>query len=87
LSLPKPLTGAELERYRIELERLMPEKRVVRKQAGPAPSGLDVVTVEGFDHVMIARRTAEGKSEQACIGSVRGGLEFVGGSRRGGETQ
>jgi hypothetical protein len=82
-----PPSPADIERYRKELGNLMPEKRVVPSRTGPAPVGFDGVTLEGFDHVMIARRRADGKVEQACVDTVQGGVQFLSGAGRGNETE
>jgi hypothetical protein len=86
-STPVPLSSTEIDRYRNELGKLMPEKRVIRPGGGPAPAGFDVATIEGFDHVMISRRTADGRTQQACVDTVQGGLQFLSGPGRGGETE
>jgi hypothetical protein len=79
-----PPTPAELDRYRVELSSMMPENPVVRRQT--APSGAEGVELGGYDHVLVARRAANGKTEQACVGSVAGAMKFLSGSVRKGET-
>jgi hypothetical protein len=72
----RQLSSSELERYRNELQKLMPDKRVDR--VSPAqPGGEEGVHVTGFDSVIIAKRNASGGTDQVCVDNRDRAMEFL----------
>ena len=72
----RQLSTPELERYRIELQKLMPDKRVDRVGSAQ-PGGPDILRLTGFDSVIIAKRGASGKTEQVCVDNRDRAMEFL----------
>jgi hypothetical protein len=72
-----PLARAEMDMYERELPRLMPPRSSKVLQGTSTPGEYEHLEVSGAEHVMLARRTVDGRIVQGCVSERESAVAFL----------